>query len=228
MGDGCRIVNDFQRPEKKLMEAFRGIPVANIDDCMNRMGAISNAIKPVGRKGQFIGTALTVKVAQGDNLMFHAAMDLIHPGDVVMIDAGGYTDRAIFGELMTMYCKSRGAVGIICDGSIRDYDELAEMEGIAVYARSATPNGPYKNGPGEVGVPISIGGKIVRPGDIIVGDGDGVVIIPPSEAETLAAAAKKVVTYEADIRRHIITDGTYIRPWVSKKLEEIGCEIRNR
>ncbi len=226
MGAGCRIVKDFQRPDKALIEAFRGIAVANIDDCMHRMGAVSAAISPVGHKGQMLGTALTVRVAPGDNLMLHAAMDLIQPGDVVMIDAGGYTDRAIFGELMTRYCRSRGAVGIVCDGAIRDWDDLSVMEGIAVYARSATPNGPYKNGPGEVNVPVNIGGRIVNPGDIIVGDSDGVLIIPPSEAAALADAARHIVEYEAGIREEIIEKGTYIRPWVADTLKEINCEFK--
>ena len=128
MAVGCKIIRNFQRPDPTLVERFRGMPVANIDDCMNRIAAVDAAIKPIGYKGQLLGTAFTVKVAQGDNLMFHAAMDLTKPGDVVVIDAGGFTERAIFGELMAAYCKSRGVRGIICDGAIRDYDGLAEMK----------------------------------------------------------------------------------------------------
>ena len=179
MAVGCKIIRNFQRPDPTLVERFRGMPVANIDDCMNRIAAVDAAIKPIGYKGQLLGTAFTVKVAQGDNLMFHAAMDLTKPGDVVVIDAGGFTERAIFGELMAAYCKSRGVRGIICDGAIRDYDGLAEMKDFQVYARSATPNGPYKNGPGEINTPVVIGGRLVYPGDIIVGDQDGVLIISP-------------------------------------------------
>lgn len=157
--------------------------------------------------------------------MFHAAMDLAKPGDVIVIDAGGFTDRAIFGELMSTYCRSRGIVGIVCDGAIRDRNGIAAMENFHVYARSATPNGPYKNGPGEINVPVVIGGKLVRPGDIIVGDDDGVIIIDPAIADEIATATEGVEKKEADIMDHILNDGTYIRPWVDDKLKEIGCEI---
>lgn len=221
---GCRIIRDFQRPDPALVGRFRGLPVANIDDCMNRIAAVDAAIEPIGT-GQLLGTAFTVRVPQGDNLMFHAAMDLAKPGDVIVIDAGGFTDRAIFGELMATYCKSRGIRGIVCDGAIRDRGGLAEMEEFPVYARSATPNGPYKNGPGEINVPVVIGGKLVRPGDIIVGDDDGVIVIPPEFAAEIADAAAAVGKKEAVIMEHILQDGIYIRPWVEEKLKEIGCEM---
>lgn len=225
MSIGCKIIKDFQRPDPALVERFRDMPVANIDDCMGRIAAVDASICPVGNQGQLLGTAFTVRVPQGDNLMFHAAMDLAKPGDVIVIDAGGFTDRAIFGELMATYCKVRGIRGIVCDGAVRDRDGLAAMEGFPVYAKGAIPNGPYKNGPGEINVPVVIGGKLVKPGDIVVGDGDGVLFIDPSIAEEVADATKTVEKKEADIMQHILEDGTYIRPWVDELLKTIGCEI---
>ena len=126
---------------------------------------------------------------------------------------------------MSAYCRSRGIVGIVCDGAIRDRNSIAKMENFHVYACAATPNGPYKNGPGEINVPIVVGGKLVRPGDIIVGDDDGVVIINPVDAVQLAIATEAVEKKEATIMENIINEGTYIRPWVNEKLKEIGCEI---
>lgn len=224
MAIGCKIVQDFPRASQTLVERFRGIPVANIDDEMGRTAATCARIVPLG-KGQLLGTAFTVRVPQGDNLMFHAAMDLAKPGDVIVIDAGGFTDRAIFGELMATYCKTRGICGIVCDGAVRDSGTLAEMEDFPVYACGVTPNGPYKNGPGEIGVSVTVGGRVIHPGDIIVGDDDGVLAIDPADAERLADAAAAVVKKEEGILRHILEDGTYIRPWVNEKLKEIGCEI---
>ena len=215
MAAGCKIIKEFCRPEKDLVMRFKDMPVANIDDNMGRVAAVDNSILPVG-KGQLLGTAFTVRVPQGDNLMFHAAMDLAKPGDVIVIDAGGFEDRAIFGELMASY---------VCDGAIRDRGGLAAMEDFPVYARATTPNGPYKNGPGEINVPVCIGGKVVYPGDIVVGDEDGVLFIRPQDAGKIADATLAVERKEADIMEHIIEDGTYIRPWVNEKLEEIGCEI---
>ena len=220
---GCMIRTDFQRPAAELITRFRGIPVANIDDCMGRIGAADGLI-PIG-KGQLLGCAFTVRVPQGDNLMFHKAMDLAKPGDVVVIDAGGFRDRAILGELMATYCKRRGLRGIVCDGAIRDRGALSQMEDFQVYARAVTPNGPYKNGPGEINVPVSIGGKVVHPGDIVVGDEDGVIFIPQQLAETLAAAAEGIETMEAGYMKQIVDDGVYLRPWVDEKLKALGCEI---
>ena len=220
---GFRIISDFQRPEPALVEAFRELPVANIDDCMNRTAAVDGAIRPVN-KAKLLGPAFTVKVPEGDNLMFHKAMDMAKPGDVIVIDAGGDPKRAIFGALMINYCKSRGLAGVIVDGAIRDYEELSQMD-FSVYARAVTPNGPYKNGPGEIGTVISFGGKVVRPGDIIAGDADGIVVIAPEDAKELAQKAQKVLDMENGILEKILTEGTYIRPWVDEKLTELGCQI---
>lgn len=220
---GCKIVENFERPSKELVNLFQGMPVANIDDCMNRTAAVRSDISPLNH-APLLGTAFTVKVPEGDNLMFHAAMDMAKPGDVIVIDAGGDANRAIFGELMITYCKKRGLAGVIVDGAIRDAGEIAEMD-FPVYAKGVTPNGPYKNGPGEINTVISFGGKVVCPGDIIVGDADGIIVIKPEEAEEVAAVTRKVMEKEAGIMKHITEDGTYIRPWVADKLKEIGAEI---
>ena len=218
---GFRIISDFKRPEKALIEAFRELPVANIDDCMNRTAAVDGAIRPLTRT-PLLGTAFTVQVPEGDNLMFHKAMDLAQPGDVIVIDAGGDTNRAIFGGLMISYCKVRSLAGVIVDGAIRDYRELADMD-FPVYAKGVTPNGPYKNGPGTIGETISFGGKVVRPGDIIVGDEDGIIIVKPEEAEELAKAAQGVVAKEAAILDNILNNHSYDRPWVDEQLRKTGC-----
>lgn len=222
---GCRIMTGFTRPDTALINSFRDLPVANIDDCMNRMAAVHQDIRPLNR-AKLLGTAFTVKVPQGDNLMFHKAMDLAMPGDVIVIDAGGMANRAIFGELMISYCKLRGIAGVIVDGPVRDYGTLSQMD-FPVYARGTTPNGPYKNGPGEIGTVISFGGQIVHPGDIIVGDADGIIVIRPEEAGELAAKAKAVLKKETTIMETMEQDGTYSRPWVDEMLQELDCEYIN-
>ena len=219
---GCRISTKFERPSKELVELFLKHASSNIADCMNRTAAVCSAIRPIN-KTKLLGPAFTVKVAQGDNLMFHKAMDLAQPGDVIVIDAGGMSDRAIFGEIMATYCRKRGIAGIIVDGDIRDCAELAEMD-IAIYARGANPNGPYKNGPGEIGTVISFGGQVVHPGDIIVGDADGIVVIRPADAKALAAKVDAVLKKEQETMQIIDRNGTFDRPWMDAKLAEIGCE----
>lgn len=222
MNIGCRIVQDFDRPDIELIKLFENIPVANIDDCMNRTGAISQKIRPLNTN-LLLGTAFTVKVPEGDNLMFHKAMDMANPGDIIMIDAGGHTERAILGELMVSYCESKGIGGIVVNGSIRGADALKD-KAFPIYTKGITPNGPFKNGPGEINTPISIGGKVVSPGDIVVGDQDGLVIIQPENAEKIAKLAKGVTKKEHLLMKKIKEDGIYERPWVNKVLSEIGCE----
>lgn len=224
MSIGCKVVYDIRRPNKKTVEQFRGMPVANIDDNMGRIAAVDAAIVPMNNSA-LLGTAFTIRVPAGDNLMFHKAMDMAQPGDVIVIDAGGSTDRSIFGELMAVYCKMRGIAGIVLDGAIRDVDGIGKLTDFAVYARGVTPNGPYKNGPGEINVPVVIGGKTVNPGDIIVGDQDGVIIISPSIADEVASATRATMEKEAKIMDDIITKVEYVRPWVDDKLKEIGCDF---
>ncbi len=219
----CKIITNFTRPDKSVIELFRTLPVANIDDCMSRTAAIHNAIRPMNN-ARLLGPAFTIKVPEGDNLMFHAAMDMAKEGDVIVIDAGGLTTRAIFGELMINYCISRKLGGVIVDGSIRDNDAISEMD-FPVYARAISPNGPYKNGPGEINSPISFGGVVVNPGDIVIGDGDGIIFVKPEEAVSLAEKVRAVAAKEAQIMDDILTKGSYVRPWVDDLLKNIGCEI---
>ena len=224
---GCRIYPDFIRPTKEILQGFVDMPSSNIDDCMNRTAAVVDpAIKQIGeRKGQLIGPAFTVKVPEGDNLMFHKAMDMAEPGDVIVIDAGGSTTRAIFGEIMVNYCKARGIAGIIIDGSIRDKTAIEDTEGFIVYAKGVTHNGPYKNGPGEIRGVVSIGGKSIKAGDIVVGDEDGITIIPQEDAAHVIEKTKAIFEMEAKAIKKILEEREYPRPWVDAKLEEIGCEM---
>lgn len=222
---GCKIIEEIHRPDNSLVEEFRKYPVANIDDCLNRLSSVHQDIRPVN-KAKLLGTAFTVKVPEGDNLMFHKAMDMAKEGDVIVIDAGGSTNRAIFGELMINYCKLRRLAGVLVDGSIRDYDTLSIMD-FPVYARGVTPKGPYKNGPGEINTVISFGGQVVHPGDIVVGDADGIVFIRPKEALDLLEKVKNISKNEEEIMKTMVTEGTYKRLWVDAKLDEIGCEYTN-
>lgn len=222
MNIGCKIVSSFTRPDPELVKQFAGMPVANIDDNMGRIAAVHQSIRPLN-KTPLVGVAFTIRMPQGDNLMFHKAMDMAQPGDVIVMDSGGFDDRAIFGELMATYCKVRGLAGLVVDGAVRDYASLSEMD-FPVYAKSVTPNGPYKNGPGEINVPVVVGGKLIRPGDILVGDQDGLIVIPPEIAREVLDKTHAVMDKEAKIMQDILEKGIYPRPWVDEKLKEIGCD----
>lgn len=223
MAIGCTINTNWERPDRALIEALASFAVANVDDCMFRTAAIHSAIRPLNRI-KFCGPAFTVRVPEGDNLLLHKALDLVQPGDVLMIDAGGGETRAIFGEIMATYAELRGVAAMVVDGCIRDYDALSRMEKMAVYARGATPNGPYKNGPGEIGTTIQVGGRIVKPGDIVLGDADGVITMDPADAPAILEAVRAVEKKEAAILDAMRRDGSYDRPWVDDMLRKLGCE----
>lgn len=220
---GCRINKDIVRPDRKLVELFRDLPVANIDDCYLRHMAMNCRLRPMNKAGKLLGPAFTVKVPEGDNLMLNKAMDMAESGDVLVIDAFGYPSRAIFGEIIVNFCRRRGIAGIIVDGAIRDADAIAAVNDFPVYAIGVCPNGPYHNGPGTIGYPVSCAGQVVFPGDIIVGDGDGVMAIRPEDAEEAAALALAVGKKEEGLLRGISESGVYPRPWVDEKLDELKC-----
>ena len=219
---GFRIYTAIKRPPRELVEQFAGIPVANFSDNMGRMACIDTAIKPFNG-ATLLGVAFTVKAPQGDNLMFHKALDMAEPGDVIAVDGEGDLSHSLCGEIMFTYAKSRGIAGFIIDGAIRDSYAIREMD-FPVYARGVQPNGPYKNGPGEIGVPVCIGGRVVRPGDILYGDADGVVVIRPEDAEEMLIKGRAHNAMEQESFRQIAA-GVYDRSWIDKALTEKGCEI---
>ncbi|MDR3588739.1 MAG: RraA family protein [Negativicutes bacterium] len=219
---GFRIFTKIERPDKTLVEAFRGVPVANIADNMYRHSCIDAKIRPMN-KFPLLGPAFTVKSRTADNLLLHKAIDMAQPGDVIIVDCQGDTVNSVIGELMISWAARRGIAGIVVDGAIRDVDALENMK-LSVYAAGVTPKGPFKDGPGEINVPVSCGGIVVNPGDIIVGDGDGVVVISPKDAQEVLAKARAMQAKEQDILKQI-ENLTWDRTWVDKALKEKGCEI---
>ncbi len=219
---GFRIYHQFERPSRSLVDAFKGIPVANIADTMNRTFCIGGKIRPYNTQ-PLIGTAFTVKTRPGDNLLLNKAIDMASPGDVIVVDAQGDTNNALMGELMAAWAQNHGIAGFIIDGAIRDAGFIREMT-MPVYAAGVTPAGPYKDGPGEINTLISCGGVTVRPGDILIGDEDGVVVIDPKDAEEILEKAHKTVLYEEKAMA-AIEKGIWERAWVDKALLDKGCEM---
>jgi regulator of RNase E activity RraA len=220
---GFRVRSNFKRPARDLVEKFRGLPVANIADCMNRISCLDAAIVPFNRT-PLLGCALTVRSTGGDNLLFHKALDLAQAGDVIVVADGGTPNRSCCGEIMVKYAISRGLAGFIVDACIRDRYAIAELD-FPVYARGVTPNGPYKNGPGEINFPASCGGIVINPGDILIGDGDGVVVIKPEEAAELAETTRKVFEKEEKSMADIDAGRGMDRTWIDKFLAEKNCEF---
>ncbi len=223
---GFRIFTQITRPDTEVVELFRELPVCNIDDCMNKLAAMHSEIKPLN-KVKLLGTAVTVRAPIGDNLMFHAAISFAQAGDVIVVAGGGCTERALCGENMMQIARQKGIRGFVVDGTVRDSAALDTFDDFNIFARGIMPNASYKGlGPGEMNVPIAVGNQVVFPGDIIVGDEDGVIAVRPEQARAIADEAKKLKEKE-EANLQLILKGESDRSWVQKALEERGCRFYN-
>lgn len=199
--------------DPELIAQFRTAATSVISDNLARLpGAIG--LRPFHRGGTMAGTALTVRTAAGDNLFIHQALELVRPGDVIVVDGDGDVSRALVGEIMSTIAAHRGAAGFVIDGALRDAGVIAKQD-FPCFARAAIHRGPYKNGPGAINVPVSIGGMVVNPGDIVIGDEDGVVAFPQAIAADLLQKVRVQEAREADILKSI-REGRYTGAYAKK------------
>jgi RraA family protein len=224
MAIGFRINKRVRKVDAATVAKFRGLPVANVSDVMSRMTAGGPRLRPLHAGGVLAGPALTVKTRPGDNLLVHAALNRAEAGDVLVVDAGGDLTSAIVGELMLSYAEKIGMAGVVIYGAVRDSGAI-RVGRFPVYAAGITHRGPYKDGPGEMNVTIAIEGMVIEPGDLILGDDDGLVCVPYDDVETvyLAAAAKQAVEEKT---MQATRAGTVDRSWVEDALKKLGCEER--
>ncbi|WP_215844948.1 RraA family protein [Candidatus Pantoea bituminis] len=197
-----RISLSWNRPNKKWLTAFAQFPVANIGDAMERLNMCDAGIVPISSNTDFVGFAFPVLVTAGDNAAVIKALDYIQPGDVMMINGLGHIDRALVGEQLTQRFQHAGAVAQVIDGAIRDR-KVIESTGLPTFSRGTTPAGPFKNGPGVIGEPVAIGGVVCCAGDIVVGDEDGIIVIPFWRAEAVLAAVQEVARREAEMTAEV-------------------------
>ena len=226
MAVGKRIYLKRNMPDHDIMMQFKNIPASNTADCMGRSCAMNPRIHLVSspKDQMMVGPAFTVKCRAGDNLALHAALNLCNEGDVLVVSNEEDNTRALMGEVMMAYLYLQKKVaGIVLDGPIRDIDEIGKWD-FPVYATGTTPGGPYKEGPGEVNVPIACGGISVEPGDIILADPDGVIVIPRNDAATILEDAKKFQAADEG-KLEKTRQGTINRSWVDKTIQEKGFEI---
>jgi RraA family protein len=172
--------------------------------------------------GGFAGPALTVKTRPGDNLMVHKAIALAEAGDVIVVDAGGDLTNAMIGEMMLMQMAKRGIAGLIINGAIRDAAHIRSQK-LPVFAAGVTHRGPYKNGPGEINVPVAIDGMVIEPGDLIIGDDDGLLCVPFDQVDAVFKGA--TAKFEAEQRQIAnIQAGSHDASWVDEQLRDLKCE----
>lgn len=203
--------------DASAIDALRGLPTSVIGDVMGGRLVGTTALRPINRSPvTACGNAFTVRVRAGDNLLIHKALDLLEPGDILVVDGEGDTTRALVGEIMMTSARVHGATAFVMDGAIRDADAFEE-HGFPCWARGISLRGPYKEGPGSINVPVTVGGMVVNPGDIIVGDGDGVIAVPRALAKQVAALAHEKVVHERETIAAILA-GTYSSAWVDAAL----------
>jgi RraA family protein len=223
MSASMRILDMPSRPDPKLVEDLGRMVTPHLSDSMERLYAGGAQLRPMHKDGKLVGTAFTVRTAAGDNLLVHKALDMASPGDVIVVDAGGRTDNAIIGELMATHAKQRGIAGIVIWGAIRDSAEIGAAN-FPVYAVGVTHRGPYRNGPGEINVPVVMGGMTVQPGDIVIGDSDGLVAVRQQDAERVLSSARAILAKETAAMKSFLA-GTADRSWVDMTLKEKGYKL---
>ncbi len=219
---GFKIHPRTRTVDAATVEKFKAIAVANISDSMSRMVHAGPRLRPMHGGGVLCGVALTVRTRPGDNLMVHAALNRAKPGDVLVIDAGGDLTNALMGELMLGHAQQIGVAGVVLNGAVRDLGWI-RANTLPVFAAGVTHRGPYKDGPGEMNVPVALDGMVIAPGDLVVGDDDGVVCVPFDQVEAVYAAANAKQQGEAKTMA-AIRAGTVDRSWVERALEKAGCE----
>lgn len=221
-GPGFRYRRPIQRPAPELLHRFSAFCAADVSDMMNRLYTMNPSIKPLTpRELRLLGPACTVKVFPGDNLMVHKSLDIAQPGDILVIDASSSMMTAVIGDLISTKARHRGIAGVVVDGLVRDLDGILALGDLPVFARGTTPLGPLHRGPGEVNYPVSVGGIVVNPGDVIIGDADGVVVVPQESAEDLVerldARTAAMAEYQSAVAR-----GEFSNAWVDKTLSNSG------
>jgi regulator of RNase E activity RraA len=222
-GPGFRIRSTHRRPDPKVMAALAEFDTPAISDLMNRLYAMSSFIKCLTPDVEKIaGPACTVKVFPGDNLMVHKSLDVAQPGDVVVIDTSNSGMTAVLGDLISTKARHRGIAGFVVDGLVRDLPAIQALKDFPVFARGTTPIGPLHRGPGEINYLISAGGVVVHPGDVIVGDVNGVVVIPRGIAEVLLQRLQGRAQAESEYR-DAVARGDFSNRWIEPLLS--GVEV---
>jgi RraA family protein len=220
-GPGFRIRTEIERPPSELVAALGQFETPTISDLMNRLYTMVPEIRSLTDSPRIVGPACTVKTYPGDNLMVHKSLDVAQPGDVIVVDTGGSRRAAVLGDLVSTKARHREIAGFVVDGLIRDLPGIRRLGDFPVFAAGVTPFGPLHRGPGEINHPVSVGGIVVQPGDIVIGDLNGVVVVPKRIAAELLERLLERTTVEADYTA-AIARGEFSNAWVDEILAQNG------
>ena len=204
---------------KDIVQELSKLPTGNVADSVGPQFVMNSLIKPIDPKSKMVGRAVTVNCFPGDNLALHQGMEAAAAGDVLVFDCKGYTEAGHFGDMMATACKVKGIAGVVIDGSCRDSQDILEL-GLPVFVRAFNPRGTVKESLGSVNVPVVCGGVSVKPGDIIFGDCDGVVVVPQEREDDVFAKALKKYDYEIEVREKLLSGMSTMEVYGLDKLVE--------
>jgi regulator of RNase E activity RraA len=213
----CYLYPPVDLPDLSVITRLRRLPTPAVSDSMERTNGAPGILAVGEIAERLAGAVLTVKTRVGDNLVVHKALDVARPGEVLVIDAGGSVERAILGEIICRYAASRGIAGLVVNGAVRDAAGIRRL-GYPVFAKGVSHLGPYKSGPGMIGSTVDLAGTPVSAGDLVVGDSDGIAVIPRDRAEEVMSGAEAVVAKEHEMVA-AIDSGTLDRSWVDNALK---------
>jgi 4-hydroxy-4-methyl-2-oxoglutarate aldolase len=214
---------NFPRPSAALVDSLRGTPTGWIVDSNGRRGALDHRIRPLTETKKFCGVALTVHSRARDNLAPYAAIQFAQRGDIMIISADAYEEASVVGDILVGMAKTQGVAALVTDGMVRDIDGLNAV-GIPVFARGLSPNSPFKDGPGTIGLPITLGGVTVNSGDLVFGDQDGVVVVARENIEAVIAALAGVRVKEAQMEK-MVAEGALLPPGLDALIAEKGMRF---
>lgn len=197
-----QVVRNIQRPDPEVVRALGELGVATVHEAQGRTGLMKPYMRPIYPSARAAGPAVTVTSQPGDNLMIHAAMEVCNRGDILVVTTTSESTDGMFGELLGVSCEARGVVGLIIDAGVRDTAELTAMD-FPVWAKAISAQGTVKSTAGSVNVPVVCAGMTVHPGDVVVADADGVVVVAREQAAAVAAAGRERITKEERTRERL-------------------------
>lgn len=218
---GFRVIDDIPRPSRELIERLGRYGTPELCDGSVLYNAMDYHIKPMVTTKKIIGPAITLKLTLGDSLLVTKALSVAKPGDVIVIDGHGSSNNALWGDNRSLVAQKLGLSGVVMDGAFRDIEANEEI-GFPIYARAITCGSSTKNSNGEVNVPISCGGVVVNPGDIVVGDRNGVCVVPVEYAEEIIVGAQKTVEKLERLKKEIRETGKVIPDNFAEQLAKLG------
>lgn len=227
-GPGFRVRHEIERPSAVTIEALGSFDTPTISDLMNRLYTMSPEIRNLTPPDlKLLGPACTVKVYPGDNLMVHKSLDIAEPGDVIVVDASSSSLTAVLGDLVCTKARHRGVAGFVVDGLVRDLPGIRALGDFPVYARGVTPIGPLHRGPGEINHAVSAGGIVVHAGDVVVGDLNGIVVVPRELANEMVERLQSRQAVEADYMS-AVERVFFSNEWVDAIIDDSGFETTDQ